>query len=110
MAVHELATNATKYGALSQPSSHIDVQWRLERRSDQTWLNFSWVEIGVELASEPPERKGFGTDLITGRVPYELGGKGEMALGKKGLVCRLSFPIAAGESILQAGISPTQRM
>ena len=56
------------------------------------------------------QRSGFGTELITGRVPYELGGKGQMILAGSGLECRISFPLQPGESILQAGISPTQRL
>jgi PAS domain S-box-containing protein len=110
LAVHELATNATKYGALSQSSSHIKVQWRLEGQGEQSSLHFQWSEHGVDLVPGAPQRKGFGTELITGRVPYELGGKGEMTLEADGLVCCLSFPITPGESILQAGISPTQRI
>lgn len=110
LAVHELATNASKYGALSQPSSNIDVQWSLRGKGEQTWLDFSWVEQGVELEPEKLQRTGFGTELITGRVPYELGGTGKMTLEAGELVCRLSFPLGAGESILQAGISPTQRI
>jgi PAS domain S-box-containing protein len=110
LAVHELATNASKYGALSKPSSHILVQWSLEGQGQQTWLDFQWSEHGVELAAGAPQRRGFGTELITGRVPYELGGTGKMTLEAEGLVCRLSFPLGAGESILQAGISPTQRI
>jgi PAS domain S-box-containing protein len=110
LAVHELATNATKYGALSQPSGRIEVQWSLEGQEEKTSLQFQWSEQGVDLVPGAPQRKGFGTELITGRVPYELGGTGKMTLEAGGLVCRLSFPLGAGESILQAGISPTQRM
>ena len=111
LAVHELATNASKYGALSQPGCTINVEWRLEGRGDQTWLNFEWTEHGLNLRTEmQPQRKGFGTELITGRVPYELGGQGEMRVLASGLACRIGFPLKPGESILQAGISPTQRI
>jgi PAS domain S-box-containing protein len=110
LAVHELATNASKYGALKQASGHIDVQWSLRDRGELPWLDFSWSEHGVKIAPGMPQRKGFGTELITGRVPYELGGTGKMTLEAGGLLCQLSFPVAPGESILYAGLSPTQRM
>lgn len=110
LAVHELATNATKYGALSQPDGAIDVRWRTERRVDQDWMEFIWSETGVELGPEISRRKGFGTELVTRRVPYELRGKGELKLEPGGLRCRIEFPLTLGESILQEGISPTSRL
>jgi PAS domain S-box-containing protein len=106
LAVHELATNATKYGAFSQPNGHVGVQWGINRGGEQDWLEFRWSETGVELGSEPPRRKGFGTELVTRRVPYELRGKGELKLEAGGLQCRLAFPLTPGESILQEGVSP----
>jgi two-component sensor histidine kinase len=107
LAVHELATNASKYGALSKPNGAVDVQWHIENREGQDWLEFAWLETGVELGLEVPNRKGFGTELVTRRVPYELRGKGEMKLEPGGLRCRIAFPLTPGESILQEGISPT---
>jgi PAS domain S-box-containing protein len=109
LAVHELATNACKYGAFSQPNGRIDVHWAVEEREDQNWLEFSWIESGVELGSEPPRRKGFGTELVTRRVPYELRGKGDLKLAAGGIQCRLAFPLIQGESILQEGLSPASR-
>jgi PAS domain S-box-containing protein len=109
LAVHELATNATKHGALSRPDCAVDVRWRTERRLDQGWLEFPWSETGVELGPEVPRRKGFGTELITRRVPYELRGKGELKLEPGGLQCRIEFPLTLEESILQKGMSPTSR-
>jgi two-component sensor histidine kinase len=106
LAVHELATNASKYGALSKPNGAVDVHWAIEHREGQDWLEFAWLESGVELGSELPRRKGFGTELVTRRVPYELRGKGEMKLEPGGLQCRIAFPLTPGESILQAGITP----
>jgi PAS domain S-box-containing protein len=104
LSVHELATNASKYGALLQPDGRIEVQWDVERRGDQDWLEFRWSETGVELGPELPTRKGFGTELVTRRVPYELRGNGELTLEAGGLRCRIAFPLIPGESILQEGI------
>jgi PAS domain S-box-containing protein len=106
LAVHELATNALKYGALLQPSGKVEVNWEIERRGDQDWLDFRWLESGVELGPELPSRKGFGTELVTRRVPYELRGEGELTLAPGGLRCQIAFPLTPGESILQEGISP----
>ncbi|WP_108398067.1 sensor histidine kinase [Devosia submarina] len=110
LAVHELATNASKHGALSQAQGRVEVQWRLQGKGDETWFHLDWVEQGVQLEPDQPRRKGFGTELITGRVPYELGGKGEMTIELGGLACHIAFPLKSGESILQAGLSPSQRI
>lgn len=110
LAVHELSTNASKYGALSQSNGKVDVRWELERRGDLDWLEFRWLETGVELDPELPSRRGFGTELVTRRVPYELRGKGEMNLDAGGLRCRIAFPLTPGESILQEGISPSSSL
>ena len=107
LAVHELTTNASKYGALSKPNGAVDVHWRIERRADRDWLEFVWSETGVELGPDLPRGKGFGTELVTRRVPYELRGHGELTLEPGGLRCRIAFPLTPGESILQEGISPT---
>src|SRR3546814_4829626 len=74
LAIHELATNAAKYGAIRAPAGEIAVHWRREQRDGQDWLEIEWRESGVEIAPEPNRRKGFGTELITRRVPYELKG------------------------------------
>ena len=106
LAVHELATNATKYGALSQATGTVDVHWRVQTRGNEDRLEFAWSESGVELGPEPPRRKGFGTELITRRVPYELRGTGELKLNGDGLECRIAFPLIPGESILQQDAPP----
>lgn len=101
LAVHELATNAVKYGALLQPQGHIDVQWRLEPRDEQEWLVFEWRESGVDNPPLPNPRQGFGTELISRRVPYELRGEGEVMVEADGVRCRIAFPLAPGDSVLQ---------
>jgi PAS domain S-box-containing protein len=105
LAVHELATNATKYGALSG-SGQLSVTWRTEERDDSSWLHFSWIESGVDVASELPQRTGFGTELITRRVPYELEGRAEANLRPDGMHCVLEFPLIKGQSILETGGPP----
>jgi PAS domain S-box-containing protein len=110
LVVHELATNASKYGALSRPEGRVQVNWKVAGQGDQTWFQMDWIEQGLALEPRMPRRKGFGTELITGRVPYELSGTGEIKMKKGGIQCRIAFPMKSGESILQAGLSPSQRI
>jgi PAS domain S-box-containing protein len=104
LAIHELATNATKYGALRVPTGRIESRWRVGPHADRYWLELDWQETGVEIAPRGNGRKGFGTELITRRVPYELKGRGTLSLNADGLHCRIAFPLKTGESILQTDI------
>jgi len=104
LAIHELATNATKYGALRAPAGRIVAQWRVKPQGAQDWLELEWRESGLEIAPDGNHRKGFGTELITRRVPYELKGRGELNLDADGLYCRIAFPLKTGESILQTDV------
>ena len=106
LAIHELATNAAKYGALLQPGGRIGVRWQLERRDERDWLALEWRESAVDNPPGEDRGRGFGTELITRRVPYELGGEGALELAADGLCCRIAFPLAAGDSILQTNSPP----
>lgn len=101
LAVHELATNATKYGAFSQPDGCARIAWRVERREDRDWLALSWAERGVDMPGPAERRTGFGTELIEHRVPYDLYGTGSLTLRPGGVEARIEFPLEAGHSILQ---------
>ena len=63
MAVHELVTNATKYGALSQESGSIEVRWRIEQRDGEEYVVFQWRERGVPIQITAT-KKGFGSEKI----------------------------------------------
>lgn len=87
MALHELATNATKYGALSTPQGRVHVSWI----EDEERLHLTWTESdGPPVAA--PAHRGFGTSLIRGVAEYELGGAVAFDFRASGMVCRLSFP------------------
>ncbi|RZL20532.1 MAG: PAS domain S-box protein [Sphingomonas sp.] len=103
LSVHELTTNACKYGALAAPTGRVDVHWITDSREGQEWLEFFWSETGVDLRPVIPRRTGFGTELITRRVPYELGGQGQLNFSEQGLQCSIIFPLIRGDSILQPG-------
>jgi len=100
LALHELATNAVKYGALSERGGRVDVRWALLDGDEAPQLSLIWSELGVRIGGEP-SRSGFGTELVTQRVPYELQGTGTMEFRPTGLVATLEFPLDDLPSILQ---------
>ena len=73
LAIHELATNALKYGALSRPDGRVEITWRLEKGRDPAVLLFEWRERGGPPVMPPP-RKGFGTELLERTLAFELKG------------------------------------
>ncbi|WP_375382896.1 PAS domain S-box protein [uncultured Sphingomonas sp.] len=103
LAVHELTTNSVKYGALSVGSGRIDVRWALLDGEEWPRLSLIWSEFGIALSSSQP-RKGFGTELIMERVPYELEGVGSMEFRPDGLVTTIEFPLRETPSILQTNV------
>lgn len=92
MAVHELTTNAIKYGALSTEGAWIQIEWTTEMTAGIEKLRFRWKEHGVRI-EEPPSRTGFGTQIIEQALPYMLGGESSFALHHDGAECRLEFPL-----------------
>jgi PAS domain S-box-containing protein len=105
LAAHELATNALKYGGLSVPEGCVTVRWATFERRGTPWLGLDWIEAGAPERSpadpSAPWRRGFGSELIEGRIPYELGGRGEIAIEPGGARCRLEFPLRNAPSILE---------
>ncbi|AYV47701.1 hypothetical protein CFHF_26640 [Caulobacter flavus] len=101
LAVHELATNAVKYGALSAPDSRLAISWSVRPREGVDWLAFEWRESGVTVAVAAPRRAGFGSVLIEQRVPYELMGEGTLAFAPGGVRCTITFPLIPMRSVLQ---------
>ncbi len=89
LALHELATNALKYGALSRDGGHVEVSWALEGEGAPHGLSLEWREHGGPEV-RPPERKGFGTRLLKQALSAELGAPVELHFEPGGLVCRLA--------------------
>ncbi|PVM82951.1 HWE histidine kinase domain-containing protein [Caulobacter endophyticus] len=105
LAVHELATNALKHGALSVPDGRIEVSWSVETREGRRWLSFLWREQATSTKTgDEPERRGFGRELIERRVPYDLQGESELLIGQDGAACRLAFPLMHRASVLETGV------
>ena len=89
MIVHELCTNAAKYGALSTPAGYVEITWRLQ---DETLL-LSWVERGGPAVTAPTQQ-GFGSLLITRALAGETHGAVRMDYAAAGLEFELSAPVA----------------
>lgn len=100
LAFHELSTNALKYGALSVPGGLVTVSWSAVERKGSPWLFLDWIEKGAP-PRDPPTRRGFGTELIEGKIPYELGGSGRLAFASEGARCHFELPLREGESVLE---------
>jgi two-component sensor histidine kinase len=89
LAVHELATNASKYGALSVLSGHVTVSWRMIA-PDQAEV--AWQEQGGPLVAQD-RRRGFGTDLVEKIVAHELGHNVDLRFDPPGVCCTLVVPV-----------------
>lgn len=92
LAIHELATNAIKYGALSQPSGGVDVSWRVDDAADPTQLIFDWREKGGP-SVKSPRRKGFGSELLERTLAFELKGRTTLTYNGSGLHCTIAIPL-----------------
>ena len=107
MAVHELTTNALKYGALRQQDAHLDVRWRLEAGGDERpWLHVDWVETGVSMpqAGEQPRGTGQGRKLIEEALPYQLHALTSYVLTADGVRCSIALPVSYLAEAEVAGI------
>jgi two-component system CheB/CheR fusion protein len=93
LAVHELATNAVKYGALSTESGRIDVKWSVDGGAAGPNLTFTWREAGVSLDGAAPRRRGFGTELLERTLAYELGARAKLSYEPTGLSCTIDIPL-----------------
>jgi two-component sensor histidine kinase len=90
--LHELATNASKYGALTTPEGRIAVRWSLQRKGDgESVLLVDWIEAGGP-AVVSPSQAGYGTGAIRNIVSYELGGEVDLVFDAEGVRCRIELP------------------
>ncbi len=89
LAIHELATNAAKYGALSVPEGHVEVRWKLV---EPHLAEISWVERGGPEVGEVTAR-GFGTELIQKIVAHELRQPVELVFDPSGVRCVMRVPV-----------------
>ena len=93
MALHELVTNATKYGALSNSVGTVTIGWNVEGES----LRFRWTESGGPPVT-PPGTLGFGSRLLERVVVSDLRGNVDFDYNPEGLRCSINAPLASGNS------------
>jgi PAS domain S-box-containing protein len=98
LALHELATNAVKYGALSRSDGKLHISWTVERSSPNGLVKFQWVETGVKLGSHKPERKGYGSELIEKALPYQLSAETKLEFASDGVRCAITVPLRANST------------
>jgi two-component sensor histidine kinase len=91
LALHELATNSLKFGALAADGGFVSVTWWV------TWpnpkLHLGWLESGVTVVSLAPRRRGFGQELIECTLPYELDARTSLAFTPGGAHCTIVVPL-----------------
>jgi two-component sensor histidine kinase len=91
--LHELVTNAAKYGALSSPNGRVSVRWDRHSNVDAAAsLTMEWREFGGP-AIVAPIQSGYGTSLILELIPHELGGKVDLVFAAEGACCRIEIPL-----------------
>lgn len=99
LALHELATNAVKYGALAQPTGRLEVTWKLTATKSNAEIVLEWRESGVSMPTVgPPKRKGYGSELIERALPYQLSAKTHLEFAPDGVRCAILVPVST-ESI-----------
>ena len=104
MALHELAVNAAKYGALTGDRGQVDIRWRRlprrlqgaarERDGGVRTLRLTWTETGGPLVA-PPTRRGFGARLLERGLPRDLGGDVQLRYPPQGVICRIEAALEA---------------
>ena len=105
MALHELATNAVKYGALSVPDGTVAIAWSsADLPSGNQTLRFVWKENGGPRVM-PPVRRGFGTTLIERALPVEVGGTATLSYRPEGLIYELTAPMPETRSVMEEALS-----
>jgi two-component sensor histidine kinase len=91
MVIHELATNATKYGALSAPEGQVRIEWQQTGDAGRH-IDLQWAELRGPPV-DPRSRIGFGSALIEQGFAAQLGGRAELVFKRSGLVCNLECPL-----------------
>ena len=95
LALHELTTNALKYGALKVPNATLDISWAIDvGKGNVRRLDLVWIEQGVPAVPTRPARAGFGRELIEEALPYRLGAETKLEFKGGGVRCTISVPLA----------------
>jgi two-component system CheB/CheR fusion protein len=96
LALHELATNAAKHGALKEGRGHLGIDWSIGQTSANVLvLMLDWRESGIDVLPGP-SRRGFGLDLIKRALPFTLRAKVEHLFTADGVFCHIELPLTTG--------------
>jgi PAS domain S-box-containing protein len=90
LAIHELTTNAVKYGALGKDSGVLTVDWHLEDRKGNAWVVVVWKEAGIVLPAEAGTKAGYGRELIEQALPYQLAAETRLEFEPDGVRCTIA--------------------
>jgi PAS domain S-box-containing protein len=95
LAVHELATNAVKYGALRQPDGRLSVKWQLRDDHGQPHVALEWRETGITVPDRPQGRgrRGYGSELIERALPYQLDAVTSLEFNRDGVRCLIDLAL-----------------
>jgi len=96
MALHELTTNAIKYGALGQKNGLLNIRWRVEAEKGSRWIDIDWKESGVDMVRSLAGSTGNGSGrrLIEDALPYQFGARTTFAIEADGVHCTIALPIS----------------
>jgi two-component system, chemotaxis family, CheB/CheR fusion protein len=100
LALHELTTNAVKYGALKDDAGRLEIRWAEERGAgDVPLLVLDWRESGVAMPRDT-SRRGYGRELIERALGYTARAKAQLSFGVDGVTCRIEMPLAMRAEVL----------
>jgi two-component sensor histidine kinase len=111
LALHELATNAAKYGALSVPAGRVEIHWQPVRVSDhkRSVLQIDWIEQEGPAVTHPQQRS-FGSKLIERSIAAELGGTARLTFAPEGLHCEIVIPLEKASADFRATVEDLQNV
>jgi two-component sensor histidine kinase len=93
LALHELATNAAKYGALAVPDGQIDISWTIGTEGTDDVFKLAWNEQSLRQQPVELSRQGFGSTVLTRVVPETLSGESHYGTGKEGIFWKIEAPL-----------------
>jgi PAS domain S-box-containing protein len=100
MVIHELVTNAAKYGALSSPDGSVSVSWDRTGADAAAILTITWRELGGPPIAAPVQ-SGYGSSLIRDLIPHEIGGTVDLIFSPDGACCKIEIPLEEGAKLLR---------
>src|SRR5262249_18989274 len=95
LGLHELATNARKYGALGSPNGQLQVSWRVDTGATHRQLTLEWVESGIDWTRSPAStnRVGLGRTLIEQSLPFQLDAHTRLDIGPDDVRCVVAMAV-----------------